>query len=79
MRTAAAEACLTWEALSAGARWRLSLVTVVVTHLVTRQASPWCPRLRMRAIVAPLLYFLLCPETRYRDSPKVGEANGDWR
>ena len=36
MRIARAVAWLTWEALSVGVRWRPSLVTVIVTHLVTQ-------------------------------------------
>ena len=46
MRTARAAACLTWEALSVGVRWRPLLSVVIVTHLVTRSlVSRWRERL----------------------------------
>ncbi len=45
MRTVGTVAWLTWEALSVSVRWRPSLVTVIVTHLVT-QGLARCPARR---------------------------------
>jgi hypothetical protein len=39
MRTARAAACLAWEPLSAGFRWRPLLSVVIVTHFVTRSLA----------------------------------------
>lgn len=44
VRTASTAACLSWEAPSVNVRWRPSLATVVVTHLVTRPCA--CPEAR---------------------------------